>query len=137
MPTDPQAVIQSISQAAFSLILLLLPILIKLLYPQLTAWLASRVAQVELRLTREQMAAAQQIAATAVAAVEQLKKNGAILDNKHAFETASAMVENWLRGRGILLDMTELRTVVEAAVNDLPHCPDAPQPAAATPEQAR
>ena len=41
-PIDLSAVIQTIAQFAFSLIVLLLPIIIKALYPQIEAWLAAK-----------------------------------------------------------------------------------------------
>lgn len=119
--SDPQAVIQTVASAAYSVILLLVPILIRLLYPQVKAWLDAQVERAQSKLSSEQLRAAQSAASVAVAAVEQLRKNGAVLDNQHAFDTAQSIVQNWLTSRNILLDVQALRAVVESAVNDLPH----------------
>ena len=120
MPNLP-ALFQAVASFAYTIILLLVPILIKLLYPQVKAWIDAKVASAKSNMSVDQLYALQNAASVAVAAVEQLKKNGVILDNAHAFETASTIVENWLRSRGIVLDITQLRAVIEAAVNDLPH----------------
>lgn len=132
---DLPAVFQTIASFAFSLILILVPILIRLLYPQVKAWLDAKVAAIEANLSVDQLRALRQAADMAVTAVEQLKKTGAILDNKHAFDAAQGIVQRWLASRGILLDITLLRAAIESAVNELPH--STPQTVADAIEQAR
>lgn len=117
---DPQPVIQTLASAAYTVIVLLVPVLIRLLYPQCKAWLDAQTARAQAGLTADQLALAREAAALAVQAVEQMRKSGAIVDNQHAFDTAQAITQQWLQSRGILLDLTELRAAVESEVHALP-----------------
>jgi Bacteriophage holin of superfamily 6 (Holin_LLH) len=118
---DPQPVIQTIASAAYALIVLLVPLLIRLLYPRLVAWIDAQTQRTRAQMSRDQLWATQQAATMAVSAVEQLRKRGAIVDNPHAYDSAVAFAEGWLRNRGIVLDVQELKAAIESAVRDLPH----------------
>lgn len=118
---DVQALFQTIADFAYSIIVALVPLLLAYYAPIVKAWIAARIELMRQRMTDEQIYTIGRVADMAVSAVEQLKKTGAIVDNKHAFEQASAYAEQWLKTRGILLDMSELRFAIEAAVRDLPH----------------
>ncbi len=124
---DIQKLIQTITEFALAVIVALVPVLIRYYAPAVRAWLEARAAELQARATDSELAIMRQAARLAVAAVEQLKKNGAILDNDHAFTQAQAYTEQILKSRGILLDLTELRAVIESAVKELDHAkPPAP-----------
>lgn len=119
-PVDLQAVIQTVAQAAFSLILLLIPVLIKLFYPAARDWLLAKALLAERNMTEKELSIIKYASAWAVSTVEQLRKTGVIPDNKEAAERAGRIAQQWLQSRGILLDMTELSAAIEAAVHELP-----------------
>ena len=125
---DPQAAIQTIVQALYAIIVLLVPILIRYYAPVVRRWIEARWAIAQTKLSADEFRLAQDIARMAVEAVDQLKKSGVILDNDHAYAKAQAITENWLRDRGILLDMTQLRAVIESAVLDQYHTQPAVEP---------
>lgn len=112
--TDPQPVINAIAQFFFAVIVALIPIIIKALYPQLTAWLEAKAHDAQWGTV---VNAAFDIAKQ----VEQLKKVGAIPTNEQALTKGTALLDAWLLSRGLQLPTADLKTAIESAVNDLPH----------------
>lgn len=120
MSADIQSAIQAIAQAAFSLVLVLVPILIKLLYPIVRDWLLAKLSQAKGQLTAQEFELIQVAAMWAVSTVEQLKKKGEIPTPEAAAARAGHIAQQWLQSRGILVDMAELEAAIESAVHELP-----------------
>jgi hypothetical protein len=110
---DTAAVIQAIAQFAFSIIVLLLPFVIKGLFPQIEAFIKARAHGAAWDVV---IAAAGDV----VRQVEQLRKAGLVPDNETAVRRATLLLHDWLILRGIDLPIDQLTTAIESAVHDLP-----------------
>lgn len=116
---DPQPVIQALASFFFPLLVLLLPVILKLVYPQIELWLQAKAQDA-------QWAVVIGAARAVVSQVEQLKKQGLIPDNAAAIKWATQALHSWLILRGIDLPIDQLATAIESAVNDLPHSQASP-----------
>jgi Bacteriophage holin of superfamily 6 (Holin_LLH) len=111
----PQAVIQTVAQFAFAVIVFLLPLIIKIVFPEIVPWLKAH-------LTAAQWAIVVALAQAVVQQAEQLKKAGVLPSNEAALKWASQQLHALLFLRGIDLPMDNLVTAIESAVNEcLPH----------------
>ena len=117
---DTSVLIQAISTFAFAVIVALVPVIIKALFPQIEAYLKAKAHGAAWQVV---IAAAGDI----VAEVEQARKSGLLPDNDVARKWAVSALHTWLISRGIDLPLDQLVTAVESAVHDLPReTPDAP-----------
>jgi hypothetical protein len=119
MSPDLKEIFQLISSAAFSLILLLVPILVRYYGPQVKKWILARVAEAQANMSAAQWALVQAAADFAVKKIEQLRKAGLLPNNKEALAEACKVAEAWLSSRGLEIDLDLLVSAVEAAVNDM------------------
>ena len=108
------SVIQSIATFFFSIIVLLLPFIIKSLFPEIAPWLKAH-------MTAAQWAIVVALAQAVVQNAEQLKKAGILPSNDAALRWASNQLHALLLTRGIILPTDDLVTAIESAVNELPH----------------
>jgi hypothetical protein len=128
---EVSTVVQGLASAAFTVIIFLLPFVIKGLFPQLEFWLDAKAHDA-------QWGVVVTLAKAVAQKVEQLKKQGVIPDNATALKMASQWLHALLISRGIDLPTDDLVTAIESAVNDFPHSTAAPTPVpASTPIQAQ